>query len=428
MTSIYLLLWIAGGVLLQIAIFLSIEFWRHWQGYQALRKVSTELEISVHPEPGAADTQPTAAAWSGWRTFVVQRKVVEDAAAQICSFYLVPEDRQALPAFLPGQFLTFQLEPTTAGKAQSIIRCYSLSDAPQTDRYRITVKRAPAPQDSPFPAGVSSNYLHDHVQAGSRLQVRAPAGHFHIDRSDAPVVLMGGGIGITPMLSMLNWCLTEQPGREVWLFYGVRNQDELVMQQPLGDLAKQHPNLHLHVCISHAASIALEPQPSDSFHVHACRVGVELLRQWLPLKPYHFYICGPTAMLQSLVPALEDWGVPDGRIHFEAFGPASIPRKPSACATNAGSLANGQSNTVMVTFAQSGKQEAWEPGMGSLLDFAQSRGISVNSGCRAGGCGSCQTSIRNGEVAYTQAPDFDPQPGSCLLCVCTPKTDLTLEA
>ena len=66
---------------------------------------------------------------------------------------------------------------------------------------------------------------------GSQLQVRAPAGHFHIDRSDAPVVLIGGGIGITPMLSMLNWCLTEQPGREVWLFYGVRNRSELVMQE-----------------------------------------------------------------------------------------------------------------------------------------------------------------------------------------------------
>ena len=66
--------------------------------------------------------------------------------------------------------------------------------------------------------------------------------------------------------------------------------------------------------------------------------------------------------------------------------------------------------------------------MGSLLDFAQDNGITVNSGCRAGSCGSCQTSIRSGEVAYTQSPDFDPEPGSCLMCVCTPKTAVTLEA
>jgi ferredoxin len=82
----------------------------------------------------------------------------------------------------------------------------------------------------------------------------------------------------------------------------------------------------------------------------------------------------------------------------------------------------------LVTFAKSGKQVAWDPGMGSLLDFAENHGIAVNSGCRAGGCGSCQTPIRAGEVGYTQAPDFDPEPGSCLLCVCTPKTAVTLEA
>jgi ferredoxin len=88
----------------------------------------------------------------------------------------------------------------------------------------------------------------------------------------------------------------------------------------------------------------------------------------------------------------------------------------------------GKQDAVLVTFAKSGKQESWKPGMGSLLEFAEGHGIVVSSGCRAGGCGSCQTSIRTGEVAYTQSPDFDPEPGSCLLCVCTPKTAVTLEA
>jgi ferredoxin len=153
-----------------------------------------------------------------------------------------------------------------------------------------------------------------------------------------------------------------------------------------------------------------------------------LLRRLLPLKPYHYYLCGPTPMLQSLVPALEDWGVPDARIHFEAFGPASIPRKNAVSAARAVSTSGDKQAAVLVTFAKSGKQETWEPGMGSLLDFAERHGITVSSGCRVGGCGSCQTTIRTGEVAYTQAPDFDPEPGSCLLCVSTPKTAVTLEA
>jgi ferredoxin-NADP reductase len=428
MTSLYLLLWIAGGILLQIALYAGIGFWRHWQTYQALRNVTAELEVAVNPDAAPAVKQASAA-WPGYRTFCVERKTLEDTTQQVCSFYLVPEDGKPLAPFLPGQFLTFQLDiPAPAGETQAVIRCYSLSDAPQSDRYRISVKRAPAPAGSHFCAGVSSNYFHDHVDVGSRLQVRAPAGHFYLDRSDSPVVLIGGGIGITPMLSMLNWCLTEQPGREVWLFYGVRNKAELVMQSQLQTLAAQHPGFHLHLCLSDPQADDLDERQSAPAHIHHSRVDVTLLRRLLPLKPYHYYICGPTPMLLSLVPALEDWGVPDGRIHFEAFGPASIPRKHSASVARTSSPSDDKGDAVMVNFVKSGKQIPWQPGMGSLLDFAEASGIAVNSGCRAGGCGTCQTLIRRGEVAYTQAPDFDPEPGTCLLCVCTPTTAVTLEA
>ncbi len=429
MTSLYLLSWIALGILLQIAICLCVGFWRHWQSYQALRHVAQEFEIDVNPGIAPEVTPLAGAAWAGYRTFRVERKVEEGSAAQICSFYLVPEDKIALPEFLPGQFLTFQLDaPAPLGATQSVVRCYSLSDAPQPNHYRISVKRAPAPTGSNFPAGVSSNYFHDHVDVGSQLQVRAPAGHFHIDHSEAPVVLIGGGIGITPMLSMLNWCLVAQPEREVWLFYGVRKSAELVMQSHLKDLAAQHPKFHLHLCISNAQAHTPVGHQSGPVDTHHSRVDVALLRRLLPLKPFQYYLCGPTAMLQSLVGALKEWGVPEGRIHFETFGPASIARKKSDSAEQAAVQHGIRADAVVVTFAKSGKQETWEPGMGSLLDFAEARGIVVSSGCRAGGCGSCQTSIRAGEVAYTQAPDFDPEPGSCLLCVCTPKTAVTLEA
>jgi hypothetical protein len=429
MTSLYLLLWIAGGVLLQLAIYVSIGFWRHWQAYRALHHVAAEFEIAVPAEAAPEPPQTAAAAWAGYRTFHVERKVLEDATAQVCSFYLVPEDKKPLPPFLPGQFLTFQLDiPLPTGGTQAVIRCYSLSDAPHPSHYRISVKRASPPVGSQLPPGLSSNYLHDHVEVGSQLQVRAPAGHFHIDQSDAPVVLIGGGVGITPMLSMLNWCLTVQPGRELWLFYGVRHRAELVMPAQLQALAVQHANFHLHLCLSDPQAGDLDAHRTGPVHTHHSRVDVALLRRLMPLRPYHFYICGPTPMLQSLVPALEDWGVPDGRIHFEAFGPASIPRKKPTAAAHLISQGDNSADAVIVTFAKSGQQASWAPGMGSLLEFAESNGVTVNSGCRAGGCGTCQTSIRAGEVAYTQAPDFDPEPGSCLLCVCTPKTAVTLEA
>ena len=422
MTSLTLILWIVLGIALQLAIYLGISFWRHWMGYQALRSRAADLNLPVTQDVRSVADETASAAWSGFRSFRVARKTFEDAAQSVCSFYLVPEDGQPLPRFLPGQFLTFRLDiPTTAGNTEHVVRCYSLSDAPQPEHYRISVKRVPPPKGIDVPPGRSSTYLHDHVVVGSLLQVRAPAGHFHLDRSDDPVVLIAGGIGITPLLSMLNGGLANQPGREFWLFYGVRNGRELVMKPHLDALAAAHPNFHLWLCFS-------DPLPEDKFgrdYQNRGRVDVNLLRMQLPIRPYHFFICGPAPMMESLVHALEVWGVPDTRIHFEAFGPASIRRQteeiaaPQAEATDTG---------IIVTFAQSGKQFPWQPDAGSLLEFAEANGITVNSGCRAGGCGTCQTTIRTGEVTYRQQPDFDPEPGTCLLCVSMPKTSVTLEA
>jgi hypothetical protein len=430
MTSLSLLLWIVSGIVLQLAIFLGIGFWRHWLDYHALRSRAAELDLPAMQNVSSGAEEIAVAAWPGFRTFRVDRKVIEDTAQSICSFYLMPEDGQPLPPFKPGQFLTFRLDiPTATGDTEQVVRCYSLSDAPRPDCYRVSIKRVPPPKGRHVPPGRSSTFFHEQVAAGSLLQVRAPAGHFHIDRGDAPVVLIAGGIGITPMLSMLNWCLAEQPKREIWLFYGARNSHELVMKPHLEALAAAHPNFHLRLCFSN-------PLPEDitgentagQTYLHRGRVDVNLLRMQLPLKSFHFYLCGPAPMLESLVPALEDWGIPDAHIHYEAFGPSSIKRKPSATTAITASQTGAADTGVVVTFAKSGKQLPWQPAAGNLLAFAEAHGIAVDSGCRAGSCGSCQTTIRAGEVAYRQPPDYDPEPGTCLLCSCTPKTDVTLEA
>ena len=183
MTALSLFLWICAGILFQVAIFLGIGFWRHWQKFLALSS-GTVGASQVDAVDGQADVEDLyVAAWQGYRAFRVDHRVIEDAAQSVCSFYLVPEDGQALPSFLPGQFLTFRLDlPTQAGGSEQIIRCYSLSDAPGRDRYRVSIKRVPAPSGSLVPPGRSSNHFHDQVGVGDLLQIRAPAGHFHIDR------------------------------------------------------------------------------------------------------------------------------------------------------------------------------------------------------------------------------------------------------
>jgi ferredoxin-NADP reductase len=204
----------------------------------------------------------------------------------------------------------------------------------------------------------------------------------------------------------------------------VRNGREAAFAPDLRAIAAATSNVHLRLCFSDPLP---EEQVGRDFH-HPGRVDVNLLRMELPLKPYHFYICGPTPMMETLVAALEDWGVPDSHIHFEAFGPRvhqATQTEGLLVAEDALAVPLGE---ILVTFAKSGKQARWSPQSGSLLEFAESLGIAIDSGCRAGGCGTCQTTIRSGEVSYRQSPDYDPEPGTCLMCVCTPRTPLMLEA
>lgn len=416
--------YIALAIFLQVAAFIVVIIFRKWRDYRQVASAQA-MEVDNVPSQGLPPASDMPGAWSGYREFRVQRKEFEDRSRSICSFYLVPVDGQALPPFKPGQFLTFRLDVRPEDEAKPIVRCYSLSHAPEPGCYRVSIKRIGPPADKPDALpGVSSNYFHDQVEVGSVLAVKAPSGHFHLPDGDrSPIVLVGGGIGITPMLSMLETSLARVPDREVWLFYGVRNGAEHIMKSRLRDLAQRYPNFHLHVCYS-------RPQPDDvpgADFQHASHVDIGLLRQTLSLRPYHFYICGPRQMMESLVPALADWGVDPERIHYEAFGPSTVPKLAKATKQPLDSTM-AAAVSPKVRFATSAKERQWDPRADSLLDFAEDLGISVPSGCRSGSCGSCQTTVVSGEVETTKEPDFDVSQGCCLLCISIPKSDLVLSA
>jgi ferredoxin-NADP reductase len=234
------------------------------------------------------------------------------------------------------------------------------------------------------------------------------------------VVLIAGGIGITPMLSMLRWCVQHQPERVVHMYYGVRNSAEHAYKALLEDMAVKLPQFTLHVVYSN-------PLPEDkhrSDYQHAGRVNLDLLKLTLPHGPHQFYICGPTAMLENLVPALVDWGVATSDIHFEAFGPASV-RLPAQEAMEKATL---PVDGLQIQFTRSGRSLPWNATYSNLLDFAEAHGIQIESGCRSGSCGSCVSTLASGSVEYANPPDFEIEPGQCLLCVGKPRTSLTLEA
>lgn len=370
------------------------------------------------------------AAWEGTRKFVVSDKVEE--AKDICSFYLSPHDGKPLASYQPGQFLTFQLH--IPGQPKPVVRCYSLSDAPprcgqedvavtqENNRYRVSIKRIPPPRDNPdAPPGLSSGYFHDQINPGDILDVKAPGGHFFLDTShERPVVLIGGGIGITPVLSMLNYLVATGSKREIWFYLGVINSIDQPMKEHLATLRSQ-PNINIRICYSNPLEGDVEGKDYDV----KGWVGVDLFKEDLGVNNYDFYICGPPPMMSMVTANLGEWGVPDSRIHFEAFGPASV-KKPGQKQAEP----EKKEEAIEITFARSEKTLTWTGEHENLLEFGLEHDIPMDSGCRAGtNCGSCTTAIHKGEVDYVGDPNTaDVESGACLTCCAIPKGPLTLDA
>ena len=354
--------------------------------------------------------------WNGFRKFKVVSKVEE--TSDITSFYLAPHDGKELPEFLPGQFLTFQIPVPT--QPHPVIRCYSLSDSPfHPERYRVSIKRVLAPRDNPSsPPGLISNYFHDSLNENDIVDIKAPSGHFHLSMAKKfPVVLLAGGVGITPLLSMLNAITEMGSQREVWFFLGVRNKKDHVMKEHLEMVARENENVRLRVFYSAPGETDVL---DEDYHVKG-RVNVENLKTILPSSNFDYYICAPPPMVKDLRKDLADWGVPKKNIHFEAFGPATV----KGCKAEPGKASGVKIN---IQFEKSGKTLVWDSKSESLLDFAELNGISIDSGCRAGNCGTCLTAIKHGKVELVGEPGSEPEAGSCLTCISIPKEDLTLDA
>ncbi len=357
--------------------------------------------------------------WNGLRKFTVARRVCE--CEDVHAFYLKPHDGRALPVFKPGQYLTFQLD--LPGRDKPLVRCYSLSEGPhQKEYYRITIKKEKAPPDKPeLPPGAGSSFFCDHVKEGDILNVKAPAGHFCLDTTKTnPIVLIAGGVGITPMLCMANAIAASSSKREAWFFFGVRNRREHIHKAELEKLAAENENIHLHVAYSKPGADDVKGRD----YQHEGRVSIELLKELLPSNNFEYYLCGSGAFMKSLTDGLEVWGVPDKDVFFEAFGPATVKKKTAApTAEETTHLAK-----INITFARTNKTVRWEPAAGNLLEFAAAQGVKIDSGCCAGSCGSCVVAIKSGAVDYLKKSDAEPEPGTCLACVCRPKSDLVIDA
>lgn len=358
----------------------------------------------------ARASQPHLKAWTGLRDFCVVRVV--DESADCRSYYLEPVDGRPLPRYAPGQYLTVRL-PATLGEPP-IVRCYTLSDRPREAYYRLTVKRVAPPDDAPtLPPGRASNYFHSRVAEGTILQAEAPQGAFFLDPADRlPVVLIGGGIGVTPLAAMAASLTQMLDPRPVAMFLGYRNSREAPLQQEFVSHCRRNGQLQLDVSYS-------RPLPDDLLgrdFDHRGHVDLDRLRAVLPASNYRFFLCGPPAMIASLSRDLTSWGVPAEHIHTEAFGPASIAP---------GNVPAGRPCDVQLSrSARTLRYSGSEP---TLLALIEAAGVPIESGCRAGNCGQCAVRLAAGAVNYLRQPGVELVEGDCLTCIATPQGDLVLD-
>jgi len=345
--------------------------------------------------------------WSG--ELRVERVVEE--THDVRTFRLVPLDGARLPfEARPGQYLNLAL--SIDGKR--VRRSYTLASSPHHRGYcEITVKRDPN--------GSASRYLHDVVREDDRLAVSAPAGRFVFDGDGArQVVLIAGGVGITPLMSMLRYLTDRGWDGDVHLVFAVRRAGDVIFRDELAALAGRHPNLHVTVTLSQ------EPAESD-WAGERGRVSAELLRRVVPtLAAGPVYLCGPDAMMAATRAMVTELGVAEVDVHTEDF----VSPPSDAVGAEVAAAAKLPTGLVSIRFATS-ERSAEVPRASTVLEAAESIGLDLPYECRSGICGQCKTRLVAGEVTMESDSALTPGDrarGMILACQAHAKGDVVVEA
>ncbi|MEQ1904172.1 MAG: 2Fe-2S iron-sulfur cluster-binding protein [Pirellulaceae bacterium] len=406
MVGVYLTYFVVQGIGLRRANF---ERFRTWQQQQ--RRL---LDQQLTATQGQA-TESNAAKWAGWRRFKVAR--IDKETADAASIYLKPLDGRPLPSFYAGQFITLSLQLPKTEKPTA--RCYSLSDVSSPNHYRITVKRKPVPAEAQSHS--LSRFLVTGLMVGDVVDVRHPAGDFTIDPSEkSPLVFLAAGVGVTPLFCMAKSLLQENPEREILFVYGNKNSATTILADELSAL-QSYQGFHLVNCFT-------EPLESDvlgrDFQVQD-RVSIKFLKKVLKNHQFKFYLCGPVTFIQDLHQDLLEWGVPQSRIHFEAFGRNPIAAEDAPTKRN---VNESQPNSpATVVFRTSEGEIEGESVLDTILEIAEELKVDLNSGCRSGNCGTCAIRLLQGRVVYPPGETPQVDPGYCLACIAKPVGKVEVE-
>lgn len=385
-----------------------------WQGsFRKLLTAASAGNASGNAGLSAAPAVPLP--WRGFRTMKVLSAL--PASEDVRALVLASADGSRLGDALPGQYIVIKVQPDPNRPSQ--LRNYSLCGPGGTGTFRIGVKRESG--------GAVSEYLHERIGIGDTLEVGAPRGDFTLEAGTGPVVLLGAGIGITPLLAMLHALVAGHAGspREVWCFHAARDgrhhpfaQETRALLHPLGS--------------RRALTIYSRPGPDDelgrNYDVRG-RIDASLLAERHVPRDAEFYLCGPSGFLDDVGTGLRRWGVAATRIHTEVFGPAA-PSNPGVIGATLQPPhlpASEPGTGPNVTFARSRLVVPWNVRFRSLLELGEACSVPMRWSCRTGVCHACECALLDGQVAYAPAPLDMPVDGQTLICCAQPTSDVTLD-
>jgi nitric oxide dioxygenase len=277
--------------------------------YGQLASLMTGVESQLYRQ-----TINQTGGWSGWRPFVIRRKVRE--SDEITSFYLYPSDGGQVLDYRPGQFVSIRLFLPALNLLQP--RQYSLSSAPNGQYYRISVKRENG--TNLRPDGLVSNYLHDRMQEGAMVELTAPAGGFTLATDHkGPVVFISGGVGQTPLMSMLEELIRTQSQRSISWVHGARNEAVHAFRDVVSAWSQQTENLscfYFYEQLNEEAELAPTIIPGW--------VAVPRIADSIIQPDAMYYLCGPEPFLRKQYADLTALGVQPEAIRYEEFGPQTL--------------------------------------------------------------------------------------------------------
>ena len=363
-------------------------------------------ENTVSPPAPQLHTASLVEKWSG--ELQVINQFMETPTVKTLRF-AIPDGGPLPFTYQPGQYLTFSLQP----EDKVIKRSYTIASSPtQRDYIEVTIKREEQ--------GLISRYLHDQVNIGDHLLLQAPNGKFHFNGSEAEnVVLISGGVGITPMMSVTRYLTDHCWKGNIYFLFCARTSNDFIFHQELEYLQQRHANLHVLASMTRAEGTSwMGPQGQFT---------PEIIKDFVPdIIQHRAHICGPPAMMDAIKDMLMELGVPKAQIKTEAFGTAK--RIPSVKST-VEPLPVGQP-VPKVKFSISQKTADLHPNK-TVLEAADECGVDIDNSCRSGTCGSCRVKLLSGQVSMDVEDGLEPDDkanGYILACQAVSKEDVIVEA